>query len=548
MKPEDIAFEPLGSLDEDAVKRRFIPFLKDFYRHRYEPLPGTTEIRFDNISQDGLIADGMMQFLKPDGKKFVCTYEATSVEKADEVVYTLNTAYFIWDCAAFSAFVTAVFYIANYVWQMPWLIRLGWAGNIGILFGVALIGFLGWYFVMRPWRKYRFIHAIAQFDRYNADDQWIALAEDVFPAPTNPYLIELKSQCIYKGYGLAVVPAEGNVRVLVAPSRLSAFGRNRKIVEWVTERDWYQRIQTVQRHNRFSGKLSPIGAYVTRPLQQFVWNPLRKRTGIEADNPLAYTTAHYQRFMSGQVIQKWIFIFSLLLVVPFVRKVLTYRDSVVDDLQPRRNIRGVNPEDIPNQIYLSDAEPVPYSRTVTGVTKQFPHKNESVAAERAPYTTTTTTATPRVAGIESDEEEDVPTLDISGDSGEKDPAPQPKTAPAVQKTNPKPPAKKSTAPAPVAATAPDYCTLLRKTAGWIVQDNFYTTRENAALRSKTLRDKGITAAAVGRDCVQKGTSGFIVWVGGIYADEEKAKVGKREYESLLKKHHLYKNRLLIRKL
>lgn len=282
--------------------------------------------------------------------------------------------------------------------------------------------------------------------------------------------------------------------------------------------------------------------YLTRPLRQYLWNPLRKRTSIEADNPIAYTTAHYRQFMSGQVIQKWIFIFSILLVVPFVRNVLTYRDSEVDDLKPRRIERGRNPEDSPNDLYLSEVEAVPYGGRVTGVTKQFPQPND-YPEEPAPVRSTRP-----VSGIEdaTPDGEEVQTITLSGDEDEES---EPEPAPVPPKTQKKKPsAPKATAPKPVVAAAPDYCTLLRKTSGWIVQDNFYTTRENADLRSKTLRDKGLTAVTVGRSCIEKGSTGFIVWVGGIHSDEDKAKAGRREYEALLRKHRLYTNKLLIRKL
>ena len=91
------------SITEDDVKQRFIPFLKDFYRNRYEPLPNTLSVNFDNVSEGGVVADGMLQFRKPDGSLFTCTYEATSRDKIGEVKYTLNINYFIWDCAAFGA-------------------------------------------------------------------------------------------------------------------------------------------------------------------------------------------------------------------------------------------------------------------------------------------------------------------------------------------------------------------------------------------------------------------------------------------------------------
>jgi hypothetical protein len=529
---EDLPFEPLGTLDEDAVKRRFIPFLKDFYRHRYEPVPGSMEVRFDNISQEGLVADGILQFMKPDGQKFICAYEATSKAKTEEVTYTTNINYFLWDCAAFASVATAVIYLANYVTQLPWLIALSWTGNIGLITGIWMISFLGWYFTMRQWKKYRFIYAIAQFDRYEADDQWVALAEDVFPAPTNPYLIELKNQCIFRGYGLAVVPADGPVRVLVAPSRLDEFGKNRKVVEWFTEQQWYQKVQTVTRY-RSTGGISALGTKIMQPIQRLLANPLKKYTGNVFHKPLDYTTTAYTQWMSGRVIQKWIFLAGLVLVLPFMQKVLTYRATEIDDLSPRRAILGKNPEDIPNDLYLSDVEPVPYRRDITGVTKQFPEKNTS---ENTEWPTQTRQQT---AGIE---EEGVQTISLSGND---DPAPE-KLATASTVPKKKTTIKKATKP--MVYAGPDYCSLLRRNSGWILQDNAYATKENANLRSTAIQGKGITAVSVAHSCIEKNATGYIVWVGGIYPDESKAKAAQRSYEATMKRGKIYRNKLIIKKL
>jgi hypothetical protein len=446
---------------------------------------------------------------------------------------TLNTEYFLWDCASFASIIAAFIYLGNYWARLPWLIALGWAGNLGLVLGIWLVGFLGWYFTMYRWKKYRFIHAIAQFDRYEADDQWIALAEDVFPAPTNPYLVELRQQCIYRGYGLAIVPFEGHVRVLNAPSRLDEFGKNRKVIEWITDSDWYKKVQTATTYKASKGMLPVLRQHVMRPVRYLALNPIKKHVGSTISKPLEYTSTAYTQWMSGRLVQKWIFLTGLLLLTPFFVKVLTYRDSEVDDLSPRRSERGYNPEDLSNDYYLAETSPIPYGKDITGVPKQYPEKN--IPRELPPSNAN--------AGIEG--EDDTPTISLSGEDDEPAPAPVAQNTKRKATTS-----KKTIVKTPKLATysTPDYCTLLRKSSGWILQDNAYSDRNNAKTRSDLIQKNGITAVVVARSCAEKNTSGYIVWVGGIYTEEAKAQSEKRQYEALLRKKKIYTNKLIIRKL
>ncbi|MEZ4891783.1 MAG: hypothetical protein R2778_02065 [Saprospiraceae bacterium] len=185
--------KPVSQLTEDEVKRRFIPFLKDFYKNRYQSDPAAIKVELDNVSAEGWVADGKLTFRKEDDSPFICTYEATSLDKIEEVKYRLNSPYFVWDSIAFGTVAAAVLYFLFYQSRLPWLIGLKGSGNLGFVLGIFIIGFFTWYFSMQNWRKYRYIFAIRQFKQYFADEQWIALAEDVFPAPQDPYYRELRS-------------------------------------------------------------------------------------------------------------------------------------------------------------------------------------------------------------------------------------------------------------------------------------------------------------------------------------------------------------------
>ncbi|HNL39483.1 MAG TPA: hypothetical protein PKH43_10125, partial [Saprospiraceae bacterium] len=71
---------PASFISEDAIKKAFLPFLKHFYKYRYEFQPDTITTELDNVSTEGWVADGMVRFKKENGALFTCTYEATSLD------------------------------------------------------------------------------------------------------------------------------------------------------------------------------------------------------------------------------------------------------------------------------------------------------------------------------------------------------------------------------------------------------------------------------------------------------------------------------------
>jgi hypothetical protein len=338
------------------------------------------ETALDNVSESGLVADGMLRFKKTDGAYFICTYEATSLEKSGEVKYVLNVAYFLWDCLAFGAMLSAMLYAWFYAARLPWLAGLQVAGNIGLLLGIGGMGFLGWYFTMQKWRKYRYIYAIEQFKRYFADEQWIALGADVFIAPHDPYMEELKQQCIYNGFGLAVVNWDGAVRTLSTPSRLGIFGKDRRMVHWVTRSDWYR---IMSKNVAVAAKTRPpvpeqykiLWNKIWRPIQHNLLEPARKFLWAALRQPLQTGAGGFDRYMKGHSVQKWIFGFGLTLVLLLGYRVLNYtEDNYVDPATLIEQTQQPNPEEEPG--YLIDDEPVPYKG---GVPKQYPSKKRPKA-------------------------------------------------------------------------------------------------------------------------------------------------------------------------
>jgi len=493
---------------EDAIKRAFLPYLKEFYRYRYEYRPESVHSELDNVSAGGLVADGMLSFRKDDGSPFVCTYEATSLDKAEEVKFSLNVVYFTWDCLAFGAVVAAVAYGAAFALRLPWLVGLQWAGNLGFVLGTGLIGFFTWYFTMRGWRKYRYIYAIEQFKRYFADEQWIALADDVFPAPTDPYLLELKSQCVYNGFGLVLIGHQGGVRVLATPSRLGMYGKDRRMVQWVTQRDWYRavsgNVSTLARYgSAMPDEIGQAWNKLTRPVRYLFFDPIKKALWSAFTRPLGNADTAFDRYMTGQGVQKWVFALALLAIVPLGYRVLTVRADDVRDLVEHPD---ENPED--QYGYLYEGAPV---RDPRGIPKQYPEPVNSPEPP-APVAVAPVAIPKPVEKVP----EEIPTINLSGNEDE----PQPATDP---------------------------CAEYRGRQGWFIEDNAFVGKALADERAAALLRMGIPGSVLPKSCIGDG-AGYIVLVGEVYAKESVAARQAAAFTRSMEQSGVFQGELVVRRL
>ena len=469
-------------LTEDDIKRIFPRFLRHFYLHRYDYQAGTEKVQLDNVADGGLVADGIFSFHKPDGAPFLCAFEATSLDKAGEVKYALNTWYFLWDCMAFGALTAAAAYAIAYRTRFTWLLQLGWAGNMGFVVGMGIAGALLWLFLMRGWRKYRYIYAVEQFKRYHADEQWIALADDVFPAPNDPYLEELKRQCIYHGFGLALVSADGHVRALVAPSRLGLYGQDRRMVHWITQRNWYQalahNVEVLAHHRsvRVPGFLKRSWNKAMRPVRYLVLAPLSATAGRAASDSRHRIETAWNRYMSSQGVQKWIFVLSYVFIGALGYRVFTYHEVRVEEVA---DLSSGNPEDQYGYLYEGD---IPESRGIPKQYPDFPVRQPSASPPPPPPKSTAP-----IGG------EDMPTINLSGIEDEPEGARQP-------------------------------CSPYQHLRGWILADNLFIRQDLAVRRAEALRKAGIEAAVVPEECLGTG-KGYVVTAG-------KASPRKAEAEAL----------------
>lgn len=498
------------SLSEDEVKHRFVPFLRDFYKNRYEPMPNSVSVELDNVSKEGWVADGKITFRKSDGTPFVCTYEATSRDKAEEVKFRRNYLYFHWDCAAFGGVCAALAYAFLYETNFKWLVLSKFIGNVGTLLGIFIIGFLSWYFVMRNWRKYRYIYAIQQFKQYFADEQWVAIAEDVFPSPNDPYLLELRNQCVYNGIGLAIVPKEGLVRKIIDPSRLGIFGKDRRITQWVTRAQWYQIFsqnvgQMAAKRPKAPDALTVIWNRIYRPFHYLVVDQFKRNVQKVLNRPLGQSASSYNRFMSAQSVQKWMLLLAVLVVTPLFWNVMRFEETRVSDLDLMLRPNGINPEDQTG--YLIDGEIIPPDGEPTGVPKQFPvGKNKKFAEEG----------------------------NVINYSGESD---------GYEDLPPRSSVRKKTASQ---AQHSDLCGGLQSQNGWFVQDNTFPDEDSALERASALQARGVSAHASPRSCLSPSLTGWIVWLGEVHTTEGRAQSAADQYVRLFRGQGLTDGKFWVR--
>ena len=220
----------LEYLSEDTIKRATLAFMKTYYKFR--PRNGETVINYDLMHPSGVILDGQLTFPKEDGSLFVATFEATSTSTAYEILFRIQKKQLIWDGVAAGSL--AMLAPIGILWAINmWsLTQLGWAFSILLIISSFILGFLAHQMFNRNSGRYRYIYAIEQFKQYHADEQWVALGNDVFSEPTDTNFAELKLQCVKNGFGLLTVDKEEHVNLLITPAREEVFGKKRRALKF----------------------------------------------------------------------------------------------------------------------------------------------------------------------------------------------------------------------------------------------------------------------------------------------------------------------------
>lgn len=166
-----------------------------------------------------------------EGEDFRATIEATSRDSQHEVRFQLWRSLLKWDSAACAAAFVATGFTALYVQDVLPMKQFALAVWVGFLLVAFLLTAPLFYVLLSPMRRYRYIYAIEQFKQYYADEQWVAIAEDVFSNyHDDRYYLELRGQCIYNGFGLLVVRENKPPIMQVTPSRQDLFSNRRQLI------------------------------------------------------------------------------------------------------------------------------------------------------------------------------------------------------------------------------------------------------------------------------------------------------------------------------
>lgn len=231
-------------LTEENIKHATLSFLKTYYKNNESRGFGNTVATLDMQAGDGIIADGYIKFSveedpianmsskdaekailerKSSEKKikdsFLATFEATSQGTAQEIQYSVQNTLLFFDALAIASIIAASSYGYNYMNDQYTLNQLGAFKFFGGFIGVLVASMIGYALIFKYLSRYHHIHALAQFKRYYADEQWVSYGEDVFANPGNKYLLELKKQCIREGYGLILVDQTLQPSLVMTPQR-----------------------------------------------------------------------------------------------------------------------------------------------------------------------------------------------------------------------------------------------------------------------------------------------------------------------------------------
>ena len=234
----------LGFLTEKIVQKVTLGFLKNYYKYRPRMLKEPTVTSLDMRTQSGIIADGFYSFKNPAGKDFLATFEATSYHTRKEVIYRKQKNVLTWDGIAIACILTTLLFSYGFVYNYFTVKALG-AWTTAAFVGLSILFFtLMFRLIGESFSRYRYIYAIEQFKNYHADEQWIAIAHDVFASPLDKHLKELKNQCVQNGFGLLMIDKKFEPQVLITPAREEIFGGKRKQRQFQAKPSLLSKIQS----------------------------------------------------------------------------------------------------------------------------------------------------------------------------------------------------------------------------------------------------------------------------------------------------------------
>ena len=256
---------------EQQIRGFALAFLRTHYRLRERDEGTGTRVVSRPHFYNRTKIDARFSYVKKDKTLFVATVEATSADRAAEIVYRFNRfkafaraltvalgimAIILWTATLFrvnyatyeleTGFVTASEYLAGtQVRRFNWVEWFGWPRLTGLLTSALVFFTAVNYWLLSRMRRFRYIYAIEQFKRFHADDQWIAYDARIFAAKRKKaikrrmhFYEELRRQCVEYGFGLLSVEADGSVVCEFTPSRIDQFaGQRSSFTNWIQSFD-----------------------------------------------------------------------------------------------------------------------------------------------------------------------------------------------------------------------------------------------------------------------------------------------------------------------
>ncbi len=238
---------PTPILTEKEVQKISLSALRSYYRFRVKA--DVPELISDVRGTGGIIADVQYSFPQEDGSRFMATLEATALDSKDEVYFRRRIDLILMDALAFATITIGLFFLVLHIQKTGVVIHYSTLAIAGMILG-AMIGLSALFFLF-AWnlRRYRYIYAVEQFKQYFADEQWIAISEDVFPDFQNDAYQELRKQCIRYGFGLILIDNNRKPQLLIAPARRDVFEHRRGNVMFYT----LQQLELLQRGGALFG-------------------------------------------------------------------------------------------------------------------------------------------------------------------------------------------------------------------------------------------------------------------------------------------------------
>ncbi len=340
------------TLTETDIKSATLRYLKHHYRFRQRQ--GGWELSSDLRGKGGIVADGFLSFVQPSGEVFRATFEATSYDTKAEVRYRKQKILLYWDAAAAAACFACGLLLLGLFRAWFTVEALTLTGAIALFIAFFTFGFFGFLLLFRNWRRYRYIYAIEQFKRYHADEQWVALGEDVFANLTSdPYYLELKKQCIYNGMGLLIVRADKSILMQLSPARKDVFGKKRSNIDFLRQDD-LQRMLDEGRYPEWMATLKPenLLRFQRRYKYQMLtvgiclaltsgvlYQEMQELKTIEEESPEAYLRRMADvRDRNERYTQPITFVLDTLITWPYpIRK----------DMEPYLSLQPAPPESVP---------------------------------------------------------------------------------------------------------------------------------------------------------------------------------------------------------